>query len=279
MSLPLHAPADGVIESIELKPARAPLVESIVLRVYEASTRKCAGRIRQMSRPCPRRTSPGRSRRPHCRHGRRRLPRPRQAGAAQDAVIDTLVVNGAECEPYLTCDHRVMLEYPDDVMRGIQLAMRACGAPRAVVGIETTSRCVEMLRRHIPADAAITVEPVKTKYPQGAARPSSMPFWAARYPGQAQFRRRRAGEQCHDPGLCGPPGAAGEGVIERVVTVAGPASSGRALPGADRHADALPDGICRRQGSERQIILGGPMMGESVASLDVPSSRALPACW
>jgi len=90
----------------------------------------------------------------------------------KDAAIDTLIINGAECEPYLTCDHRVMLEYPDDVMRGTQLAMRASGALRAVIGVRgQQARCGAGIARACAADGSITVEAVETKYPRAPRKP------------------------------------------------------------------------------------------------------------
>ena len=275
MSLPLHAPADGVIESIELKPsARGPWVESIVLRVYEASTQEvrwanppdvAAMSSQDITRAIQDAGIAG--------MGGAAFPAHVKLVPPKDAVIDTLVVNGAECEPYLTCDHRVMLEYPDDVMRGIQLAMRACGAPRAVVGIEDNKPdAVEMLRRHIPAGAAISVEPVQTKYPQGAAETLIYALLGREVPlGKRSSAVGVLVNNVMTLAYVGRLGPAGEGVIERVVTVAG--------PGVERPGNYLvPIGTPMRylmeyagaKGSERQIILGGPMMGESVASLDVP---------
>ncbi len=54
----------------------------------------------------------------------------------KQAKVHTLVVNGCECEPYLTCDHRVMIEHAADLIAGIRYAMRATGAVRAIIGVE-----------------------------------------------------------------------------------------------------------------------------------------------
>lgn len=62
----------------------------------------------------------------------------RQAERAGQAEV--LVVNGAECEPYITCDESIMLGYPDEFLLGVRFAMLACGAERAVIGIEGTKK-------------------------------------------------------------------------------------------------------------------------------------------
>ncbi len=81
--------------------------------------------------------------------------------------IDTLIINAAECEPYLTCDHRLMLEKTEEVVKGIKLLAVACGAERIVVGIEENKPdAIEKLS----AFDGICVEVLKKKYPQGAEK-------------------------------------------------------------------------------------------------------------
>jgi len=275
MSLPLHAPADGVIESIELKAsARGPWVESIVLRVFEASTQTVRWSAPQdVAAMSPQQVTKAIQAAGIAGMGGATFPAHAKLLPPKDAVIDTLVINGAECEPYLTCDHRVMLEYPDDVMRGIQIGMRACGAPRAVIGIEDNKPdAVAMLRKHAPADGSISVEAVVTKYPQGAADTLIYALLGREVPtGKRSSAVGVLVSNVMTMAYIGRLVPVGEGVIERVVTVTGPE--------VERPGNYLvPLGTSMRflmeyagaKGREQQIILGGPMMGESVASLDVP---------
>ncbi len=86
-------------------------------------------------------------------------------------AVDTLVVNGCECEPYLTCDHRIMLEKTDQLLRGVRIAMKATGVGRAMIGVEDNKLdAVAALAAKLPADGSITVHAVETKYPQGAEK-------------------------------------------------------------------------------------------------------------
>jgi electron transport complex protein RnfC len=88
-----------------------------------------------------------------------------------DARIETLLVNGAECEPYLTSDHRVMVEYPARVLFGVRVMMHALGVPRTVIGVERNKPdAIEALRAAIPGDLDISVLPLTVKYPQGAEK-------------------------------------------------------------------------------------------------------------
>jgi hypothetical protein len=77
-----------------------------------------------------------------------------------DVKVETLILNGAECEPYLTSDHRVMVEYPDRVHFGARIMMAALGVERAVIGVESNKPdAVEALRATIPADLDIRSYP------------------------------------------------------------------------------------------------------------------------
>ena len=88
-----------------------------------------------------------------------------------DAKIDTIVINGAECEPYLTTDHRTMVEYPERVHFGVRIMMHALGVQRAVIGVERNKPdAIEALERTRPADLDVTVLPLTVKYPQGAEK-------------------------------------------------------------------------------------------------------------
>jgi electron transport complex protein RnfC len=87
---------------------------------------------------------------------------------------ETLIVNGCECEPYITCDYRVMLEWTDQVITGIQLAQRACGASKVFIAIEDNKpKAIERINASLTRlglAAGIQVVTVKTKYPQGGER-------------------------------------------------------------------------------------------------------------
>lgn len=84
--------------------------------------------------------------------------------------IDTLVVNGCECEPYLTTDYRVMVEAPEAVVAGALLSARSVGVKKTIIGIENNKlEAVDALRR-LAASAGIKIAVLKTKYPQGSEK-------------------------------------------------------------------------------------------------------------
>ena len=84
--------------------------------------------------------------------------------------IHTLVVNGCECEPYLTTDYRLMVEAPDAIVAGALLAARAVGARKAYIGIENNKREAVASLRRSAAGAGIKIAVLKTKYPQGSEK-------------------------------------------------------------------------------------------------------------
>ncbi len=85
--------------------------------------------------------------------------------------VDTLIINGAECEPYITADHRLMLEQSERLLGGVKILMHALGLDSAIIGVEGNKMdAIEYLRGQLPADSGITVATMKTRYPQGAEK-------------------------------------------------------------------------------------------------------------
>jgi electron transport complex protein RnfC len=188
--------------------------------------------------------------------------------------IRELVVNGCECEPYLTCDHRVMVERAPDVIRGVRILARQLGVAHATIGVEANKPdAVEALRDALRKDDAIAVVPLQVKYPQGAEKMLIKALFdvevpAGKLPLDVEMVVNNVGTMVSladwfDRGIP---------LIERVLTVAG--------PGVGRPANLLvPVGtaigeVLRFAGglepSTREVVLGGPMMGQPVASLDAP---------
>lgn len=83
-------------------------------------------------------------------------------------VVDTIIVNGAECEPYLTCDDQTMQTHPDKVVAGLKLIMKATGAEQGFIAIEDNkTKAIEAIDQAIGDDPKIKLGVCKTKYPQG----------------------------------------------------------------------------------------------------------------
>ncbi|MCU0915732.1 MAG: electron transport complex subunit RsxC [Planctomycetes bacterium] len=193
---------------------------------------------------------------------------------------EVLVVNGCECEPYITCDYRVMLEWTDQVLTGIQLARQACGATRVFLAIEDNKpRAIEhmnasLARLGLASD--IQLVPVKTKYPQGGERQliravlqktvptGSIPPAIGVVVSNVQTTAAIAEAVVH-----------GRPLTHRVVTVTG---EGIARPGnyyvpIGTPVQALIDHCGGRTKDSARVVLGGPMMGIAAADLSTPITK------
>jgi electron transport complex protein RnfC len=184
-----------------------------------------------------------------------------------------LVVNGVECEPYLTADHALMMECSEELFSGIQIMMKGLGVEKAILGIENNKPdAIEKMKR-IAQGSAVKVQGLKVKYPQGGEKQLV----------QALLKREvPSGGLPIDVGVVvfnvGTVYAAYEAVmrnrplIDRVVTVTGKSlgkpSNFRVRIGTPvsyliEKAGGLPEQTAK-------VINGGPMMGKALASLDVP---------
>ncbi len=193
--------------------------------------------------------------------------------------VEMCIVNGAECEPYLTSDHRVMLERSDEILRGLDLLMRAVCAKSAIIAIEANKAdAVDVLRRAIPPGKSVRVEVVATKYPEGAAHILIKSLLGREVP---------RGGHSYDVGVevsnvatvaeIGKLLPAGRGLIERVLTVSGPGvpKPGNYLIPLGTPLRFILEEVGVNPGdSNLCVVLGGPMMGRAVSTLDVPITKA-----
>lgn len=187
------------------------------------------------------------------------------------------IVNAAECEPFLTTDHRMMIERPEMMYFGTRISMKILGVKRTYIGIETNKPdAIEILRRKLPTDLACEVIPVQTKYPQGAEKmlitavlQREVP--SGKLPIDVQVVVNNVGTMI---GI-GDMFRYGQPLIERVVTVTGPGINRPAnvlVPVGTKLNDLL-DYCGGLRENTRQLLFGGPMMGAPQLFLDVPITK------
>ena len=192
----------------------------------------------------------------------------------KDATIDTLIVNGAECEPYLTTDHRSMVEYPNRVHFGVRIMMHALGATRAVIGVERNKPdAIEALERTRPSDLDVTVLPLTVKYPQGAEKMLIHAVLGREVrSGQLPASVGVVVQNVGSVALLAEVFETGLPLVERIVTVSGrgvvrPANL--IVPVGTRVRDLLA--YCGGLTADaEEVLFGGPMMGLAQRDLDVP---------
>jgi len=196
----------------------------------------------------------------------------------ENTVIDSVILNGAECEPYLTCDYRLMLKYPKELVTALRLIMKTVGAERGYIGIEANKPdCAELLEDASRDFENIEVVMLETKYPQGA---------------ENQMIDAILGREVPSGGLPLDVGVVVQNVatayaiyeavkfnrplIQRVVTVTG--------DGVERPCNLLTrigtpiQLLLERAGVKpdvRRLILGGPMMGLAMRTFDISTTKGV----
>ncbi len=191
--------------------------------------------------------------------------------------IDHLIINGVECEPYLTADHRLMLEKADEIIVGIKILMHALHIEKAIIGIENNKRdAIDVFKQITVHESGIQVAALKVKYPQG---------------GEKQLVKALLKREVPKNGLPLDVGVVVNNVgtiyavyqavqhnkplTERVVTVTGKkmenASNfwvkiGTPITDLINEVGGLPEGT-------RKIVNGGPMMGKAIKNTNVPVTK------
>jgi len=196
-------------------------------------------------------------------------------------TVEVLLINGCECEPYLTRDHRLMLEQPEALLAGARLLARTVGARRVAVGVEDNKpQAVEALRRALAAAAGglpVEILPLRTKYPQGAEKMLVEAVTGRQVPPGALPLHVGCVVQNVGTAI-----AAWEAVVEgRVQTDAILTVSGRGVarpanlrvPVGTPVVDVLE--FCGGLSDQvERVVVGGPMMGVAQHDLSAPVVKA-----
>jgi Na+-translocating ferredoxin:NAD+ oxidoreductase subunit C len=184
-----------------------------------------------------------------------------------------LLINGVECEPYLTCDHRVMLEKAEELIVGIRILMKALEVTKCIIGIENNKEdAISKLAALVSPQEGITVQALKVKYPQG---------------GEKQLIKALINKEVPSGGIPIDIGAVAFNIgtvlavyeavqknkplIERVVTVTGKAvkNPGNFLVRIGTPVTELIEATGGLPEDTAKIINGGPMMGRAVVNSDI----------
>ncbi len=274
VSVPIHAPVSGTIRKIGNVPALSgKMTPGIYLESFPYSTQEViTGTPVSLEKASPEEILKGIQQAGIVGLGGAAFPTHVKLKVPEGKPCEVLILNGIECEPYLTTDHRVMLEQADDILIGIQYLMKATGAERTIIGIEANKQdAADHLASRIPENAPISVAVLPVKYPQGSEK---------------MLVTALLGREVPSRGLPIDVGAIvvnvattaeigrllpnGRGIQERVITITGP---GIAQKGNYR----IPIGTPLRFVLEQlgvaddlsEVYLGGPMMGVAVSNLDI----------
>lgn len=280
VSVPMHAPATGRVREIaDISTPRGPLVSSIVIDVYPSAGQAVLyGAPQDIDAMTPDELIAAVQETGVVGLGGAAFPTHVKLKIPAGKSVDTIIVNGCECEPYLTADHRLMVEQPEAVLKGLAIIRKAMSADRALIGIEANKvDAAKALNAVIRPEDRVEVCVVETKYPQGAEKMLIKSLLGREVPagalpadvGAAVFNvatLAQIGELLPKH----------QGLIERIVTVTGegverPGNYLVPLGAPIRHVlecAGLKSGKCR-------VIFGGPMMGSAIVSWDTPITKGV----
>ena len=191
-----------------------------------------------------------------------------------ESRVDTVVINAMECEPYITADDLLLRERAAEVVSGGEIVRRLLGAERVIVGIEDNKpEAAAALERAIAGHAGFEVLATPVRYPSGAARQTVYILTGREAP--ADGRTTDVGVFCLNVGTAASIHRAillGEPSISRITTVTG---QGVSRPGNYEVRFGTPAGYLLEQAGMdaarvNRLVVGGPMMGYTLPSLDVP---------
>lgn len=191
--------------------------------------------------------------------------------------VDTLIINGAECEPYLNGDHLTMLNFPEELLKGIQLCRIASGLDEAYYGIEKNKAdAIKLLKEHNAEKYGVEIVPENVKYPQGGekmqvkavtnreVKPGGIPSGVG-----CNVISTRTAYAVYEACYLGKP------CYERIVTYAGSALKApvNALTRVGTPFEHIVESCGGFVKPCRKIVLGGPLMGICATGLEAPTVK------
>lgn len=191
--------------------------------------------------------------------------------------IDYIIANCAECEPYITCDYRRMLENPEELISGMRVVLSLFDNAKGIFGVEDNKPdCIAKLQELVKDEPRMEVKALKTKYPQGAERQlifatTGRAINSTMLPADAGCVVDNVETMIgiHNAVINGRP------LTERIVTVSGDAVKNpgnfRVLFGTNQRELVEEAGGFKSE--PEKVISGGPMMGQSMFTLDVPITK------
>ena len=197
-----------------------------------------------------------------------------------DKIIDTVILNGAECEPYLTADHRLMIENPQDVVAGLDILMKILDVKKGFIGIETNKMdaiaAVSEAAKNYPN---IEVAKLEVKYPQGAEKQLIYACTKREVPsGKLPMDVSVVVNNVATAAQIAKTIKTGMPLIERITTVTGSCIQNpkNVLMKVGTPINEIID-YCGGIKSDKKLgklILGGPMMGITQYTMDIPTNKA-----
>ncbi len=279
VSTAMHSPVTGTVKAVELRPhVSGKLTESIVIEAdpynnqkleVEKPVRLELSKAEEIVQLIQNAGIVGMGGAAFPSHVKLKIPEGKKASC--------VILNGCECEPYLTCDHKLMTGHTDEILRGLELTMGFLGASYAVIGIEKNKPdAIAAMEKRVKKYQNMEVIALEVKYPQGAEKMLIDAVLKKQVPtGKLPVDIEVVVQNVATTRAIGLAIDKAEPLIERVVTVTG---FGVERPGnywvpiGTRFVDLLEycGGL---KDATKQVIVGGPMMGNSQKNLDASVTK------
>lgn len=185
-----------------------------------------------------------------------------------------LIINGAECEPYLTADHRIMLEKGEEIIIGVQILMKAIDVKKAIIGIENNKKdAIAHLQKIADKVLGVEICPLKMKYPQGGEKQliqatvgRAVPSGALPIAVGAVVQNAGTALAVYEAVMKHKP------LVERIVTITGKSvkNPGNYLCRIGTPVSKLIEAAGGMPEDTAKVIGGGPMMGRAMVNIDSP---------
>ncbi len=192
-------------------------------------------------------------------------------------VAEYLIINGVECEPFLTSDHRLMLEKGDEILIGTQILMKALDVQKAIIGIEANKPdAIEHLEKLSANYKGIVIQPLKIKYPQGAEKQLIKALINREVPsGKLPIEVGCIVQNVGSAFAVYEAVQLNKPLIERIITISGEQfpNGGNFLVRIGTTIQTLINECGGLSDVAAKIINGGPMMGKALVSADVPITK------
>lgn len=201
--------------------------------------------------------------------------------------IDTVILNGVECEPALTSDHRMMLEESDRIIDGLKIIMKILNAEKGIIGVEVNKLdAIKHLEEKLKGEENIIVQPLAVKYPQGGEKQLIYACTGREVPsGKLPMEVNIVVQNVASAAAISDAVNYKKPLLTRVVTLAGNCVNkpgnyrvriGTPVSEFIKMAGGLKEGV-----PLKKLIMGGPMMGFSLFGLDIPIIKGTSGilCW
>ncbi len=278
VSVPIHSPVSGIVRKIAMVPTLSgSMSEGIHIEPFPYSGQEVAE-----GKPIPLDTSTPEEILQAIQDcgivglGGAAFPTHVKLKVPPDKKCEYLILNGIECEPYLTTDHRVMLEQGEDIYTGIRYLMNATGAPKIIIAIEANKQdAADHLTRIKPTDLPVEIKVVPVKYPQGSEKMLITAVLGREVPsGGLPLDVGVVTVNIATTAEIGRLLPHGRGIQERVITITGPAikKKGNYLIPIGTPLRFVLDHVGIAE-DIAEVYMGGPMMGVAVSNLDISVTK------